>query len=313
MKLLITGALGHIGSRIIHEMHPADYEKVVLIDNLATQRYCSLFNLPKNIPFRFIEADVCAADLNQYFDGIDVVIHLAAITDAAGSIEIQDQVERVNYEGTKKVAHACVNCGCKLIFLSTTSVYGTQQKLVDENCTADELKPQSPYAMSKLRAEELLQSLGKSDGLKFIICRFGTIYGTSIGMRFHTAINKFCWQAVMGQPITVWRTALNQKRPYLDLGDATRALRFIIQRNLFTNEIFNVLSQNATVGEIIAIIKEYIPDLSIQFVDSPIMNQLSYEVSNERFCAQGFDVTGSMKQCIASTIELLRSANVQIQ
>ena len=61
-------------------------------------------------------------------------------------------------------------------------------------------------------------------GLRFITCRFGTIFGTSIGMRFHTAVNKFCWQAVIGQPITVWRTALHQYRPYLDLKDAVKAI-----------------------------------------------------------------------------------------
>jgi len=99
VKILVTGALGHIGSRFIHSLRPGDFDKVVLLDNLATQRYGSLFNLPDGVPFHFIEADIFKADLESLFSGTDVVIHLAAITDAAGSFEIRDQVERVTMKG----------------------------------------------------------------------------------------------------------------------------------------------------------------------------------------------------------------------
>ena len=78
MKLLITGALGHIGSRLIHGIQPGEFEKVVLFDNLSTQRYCSLFNLPKDVPFKFVEDDVCTADMVHYCDGIDCVISLGS-------------------------------------------------------------------------------------------------------------------------------------------------------------------------------------------------------------------------------------------
>jgi len=177
--------------------------EVVMLDDLSTQRYCSLFNLPVEGRYRFIEADVLTADLAALFQGADAVVHLAAITNATASFDIQEKVEEVNFAGTEKVARACIETGCALIFPSTTSVYGSQAEVVDEDCSIDDLKPQSPYAESKLRAERLLQALGETEGLRFIICRFGTIFGTSVGMRFHTAINKFCWQAVMGQPITV--------------------------------------------------------------------------------------------------------------
>ncbi|MEW6323939.1 MAG: SDR family oxidoreductase [Nitrospirota bacterium] len=307
MKLLITGALGHIGSQFLRELKPGEYEEVILLDNLATQRYCSLFNLPQGVPFRFVEADICTDALDGHVAGVDVVVHLAAITDAAGSFEIKDRVERVNYDGVKRVAEACVRGKCRLIFISTTSVYGTQQAVVDEGCSVEELKPQSPYADSKLRAERLLQSMGERDGLRFVICRFGTIYGVSIGMRFHTAINKFVWQACMGQPLTVWKTAMEQKRPYLYLGDAVRALSFIIRNDIFDNRIYNVLTANATVGDIVKILKASVPDVALKLVDAPIMNQLSYTVSNERFKTLGFEFSGSLDQGIKETVELLKN------
>jgi UDP-glucose 4-epimerase len=307
MKLLITGALGHIGSRLIHDLKPGGFSEVVLVDNLATQRYTSLFDLPDGVPFRFLEADVCTADLEKLFAGMDVVIHLAAVTNAAGSFEIQAEVEKLNYDGTERVARACAAASCRMIFLSTTSVYGTQEDVVDEFCPVDQLKPQSPYAHSKVRAENLLTELGGTLGLRFISCRFGTIYGVSAGMRFHTAVNKFAWQACVGEPLTVWRTALHQKRPYLDLGDAVRSLQFIIATDCFDGQIYNVLTDNLTVNDVVEELRRHVPDVQVNLVDAKIMNQLSYTVANERFRALGFEFTGNFRKAIAETVQKLRN------
>jgi UDP-glucose 4-epimerase len=305
MKILITGALGHIGSRLIHSLTPGQFEEVCLLDNLSTQRYSSLFNLPKGVKFTFIEDDICTADFDKYFHDIDIVIHLAAITDAAASADKKELVENVNYNGTKKIAEACVRNKCKLFFPSTTSVYGTQEEVVDENCSVDELKPQSPYADSKLRAEQLLMQIGQEEQLRFVICRLGTIFGISIGMRFHTAVNKFVWQACQGQSITVWRTAMNQKRPYLDLSDAIKAITFVVNNDLFDNEIYNVVSANSTVKEIIDIINKFIADTKVEYVESKIMNQLTYTVLNEKFKKTGFIFNGELEKGVSETIGIL--------
>jgi len=304
--MLITGALGHIGSKLIHAIKPGQFDEVRLIDNMMTQRYASLFNLPEGVNFRFIEEDICAADLDKYFEGIDMVVHLAAVTDAAASYEKKGLVDNINYHGTEKVAQACIKNGCKLIFPSTTSVYGTQEEIVDEECS--ELKPQSPYAESKLKAEQLLIKFGKESDLKYIICRLGTIFGVSVGMRFHTAVNKFVWQACLGQPITVWRTAMNQKRPYLDLNDAVAAFLYVIKKDLFVNEIYNIVTGNFTVSEIIEIISGEVSDISINHVESKIMNQLSYAVQSDKFKKEGFKFQGDVKQGIKATINILSGA-----
>ena len=303
MRIAVTGALGHIGSKLIREIPSVfDNVEIIMVDNLLSERYCSLFDLPVNEQYQFIEEDILTADLVKIFDGADVVIHLAAMTNAADSFEIQDEVERVNYEGTRKVAEACLKGKNSMIYVSTTSVYGAQTEVVDEDYV--ELLPESPYAESKLKGERLLQELGPQ-GLRFVICRFGTVCGTSPGIRFHTAVTKFCWQAVMGQPLTVWSTALYQKRPYLSISDAMDALKFVLKQELFDNNIYNVLTENLTVNDVIEIIKEYIPEVNIKLVDSKIMNQLSYDVSNKKFAEKGFTVNGEIKEGIAETIRLL--------
>jgi nucleoside-diphosphate-sugar epimerase len=309
MKIVITGALGHIGSKVIREI-PISFPdaEIVMIDNMVTQRFPSLFDLPPEGKYQFIEGDVLETDLYKLIDGANVVIHLAAITNAAGSFENKEQVENVNYNATVRVAEACKQAKCSMIHLSSTSVYGTQEEVVDEDCSPEELQPQSPYAETKLKEEKFLQDLGASGKLRFIICRFGTICGVSPGMRFHTAVNKFCWQAVMDQPLTVWRTALHQERPYLVLSDAMAAIEFIIKKDLFDRKIYNVLTENLTVNDIIQYIKQYIPELDIQYVDTEIMNQLSYEVSSQRIKEQGFGFKGNIRENVAETITLLRQA-----
>ena len=310
MKIVVTGAVGHIGSYLIREL-PNQFPgaEIVMIDTLMTQRFPSLFNLPLNATYRFVDADITSADLRPHFTGADVVVHLAAITDAAGSFGKAEAVEGNNFEGTKAVVAACVETGARLIALSSTSVYGTQAEVVAEDCSPEELQPQSPYAKTKLKEEELVQQTVAAQGLAGVVCRFGTIYGVSPGMRFHTAVNKFCWQAVMGQPISVWKTSYDQKRPYLDLFDAGRALAFIIRQNVFDGRVYNVLSHNATVRDIVEAIREFVPTLEIGFVDSPIMNQLSYEVSCARFEGLGFTFAGDLRRGVGQTVGLLRQAN----
>lgn len=307
MRIVITGALGHIGSSLIRELPGAFPDaELVLVDNLSTQRYCALFDLPQEGRYQFVEADILEADLPDLFDGAEAVVHLAAITDAVGSFEIRDRVEEVNFLGTQKTAQACAQTGSALLFPSTTSVYGSLRAVVDEDCSPAELKPQSPYAESKLKAEQYLSVAQQSIGLRFVTCRFGTIFGTSSGMRFHTAVNKFCWQAVTGQPLTVWRTALDQKRPYLYLRDAVETIFFILRHRLFDGCVYNVVTTNSSVREIVTIIRSHISDLSIDYVDRPIMNQLSYEVTSDRFRRLGFKFKGNLEEGIAETIHLFQ-------
>ena len=303
-KLLITGALGHIGSKIIHSISPGDFDTVVMVDNLSTQRYCALFALPEGVNFQFIDQNILEIDMCALINNVDVVIHLAAITDASSSFERRQEVEQVNHKGTEKVAEACAANGAKLIFPSTTSVYGSQSQVVDESCPNDDLKPQSPYAEYKLKSEHMLAEMGETHGLDFVTCRLGTIFGPSPGMRFHTAVNKFCWQATLGQPLTVWKTAMDQKRPYLGINDAVRAINFVINSQLFDRQTYNVISSNNTVSEVVTLIERII-DVKISLVDAEIMNQLSYHVLSDKLSALGFRPTDNLAAEIEKTLALL--------
>ena len=309
MKLIVTGALGHIGSRIIREL-PMLFPgiEIVMIDNMTTQRYSSLFDLPTNGLYTFVEGDILTLDLDSLFSEADAVIHLAAITDATSSFNNQEKVQHNNYTTSLRVSESCVTSNVNMFLISSTSVYGTQEKQVDENCSCEELKPQSPYAETKLKEEALIKDKIEKEGLRAVILRLGTIFGTSPGMRFHTAVNKFCWQAVMGQPLTIWKTAFDQKRPYLDLIDAVRVIAFFLKNNKFDGRIYNVVTLNSTVREMVGIIRCFIPELNTEFVDSQIMNQLSYEVINKHLVEESFVFQGNIEKGIKDTILLLKQS-----
>jgi len=303
MNICITGALGHIGSALIRNLTDHSFEKIYLVDNLSTQRYPSLFDLPKGQNYIFHELDILAEGMESIVQDSDILIHLAAVTNAEASFSNPELVDRVNKQGLEKIAKLCAKRQCALLFPSTTSVYGISEGVVDEDCSKKDLKPQSPYAESKLCAENLLKELTREERLRCVTFRLGTIFGYSIGMRFHTAVNKFIWQAAFGKEITVWKTALHQQRPYCGLQDCINAINYVIKGDLFNGELYNIVTTNLAVNDILKEIETFIPQLNIQFVDSPIMNQLSYTVSNEKSLKQGFQYRDVLKENIKRTLE----------
>lgn len=265
MNILITGGMGHIGSYLLESNVFKDHN-VTVVDNMSTQRYVSIKALGKAT---FIEDDFNNLS-KSFLHKFHVIIHLAAITDAASSFDNKDNLDKINKEDTI-FFFSKITSGQLIIFPSSTSVYGSATYEVNEKSNTN---PQSPYASAKLAVENYLLTTNKN----YIIFRFGTIFGTSPGMRFHTAINKFCYQFKLGQELTVWKENLNMKRPYLGLGDMAKALNLAIDNKLCSGEIYNVVSENKKLQKILDIFKRH-GELKINLVDTPLLNQFSYNVS----------------------------------
>lgn len=295
-NIIVTGACGHIGSALLRNL--PENTNCIAVDNMLTQRYTSLFLL--NDKIKFYESNFLDIDIPED----SIVIHLGAITDAASSMNNSTQVEEININQTKKFIDKCIQSKVKrFIFPSSTSVYGVAQDVVNEDNSKFE-NPQSPYAESKLAIEKYLES--KKDKLEYVIVRFGTIFGVSKGIRFHTAINKFCWQASLKLPITVWKENYNQLRPYLGLNDAVRAIKHVIcLDSKYCNTKYNVLTGNYKLNEIIDIIKKQIPDLKIDMVDTPLLNQFSYHVDDSKIQSTGYVPTANLEFEIQETLKLI--------
>ena len=305
MKLIITGACGHIGSYVAENIFKIKkIKKTILIDNLKSNRFCSLFDQKTKNKLEFHLADLTDEKSLDKFRKIDYLIHCASMTNAEKSFGKEKKMYKNNLDCLKTVINFCKKNKVKLIHMSSTSVYGKQAALVDETCEKKYLKPQSPYAKIKLIEERMLK---KEKKLNYTTFRFGTISGISKGIRFHTAVNKFCLNAAINEEITVYQTALHQYRPYLSLKDAFKTFKFCIEKNFFKKDIYNALSGNFTVHQILNKVKKYKKNLRITFVSSPIMNQLSYHVDNKKLSEQGLQLSHKIENDIKDTINLLKN------
>ena len=306
MNILITGACGHIGSYLVRNLYKIKkVKKAFLVDNLISNKVNSLFNLNKKNKVNFFLRDLNNIKSLDDFTDIDIVFHFASMTDAAKSFENQIEMQKNNINCLNTVIRFCIKTGAKLVHLSSTSVYGKKSAIVDEKCEKKYLKPQSPYAKIKIEEEDILKK--KTKLIKYITLRLGTIVGVSSGMRFHTAVNSFCLSAALNEKIKIYKTALNQYRPYLSLSDVFKVFKFCIEKNFFENEIYNVVSNNFTVNQILEKIKKIKKNASIILVNSPIMNKLSYHVDKKKLQNRGIFLNSNLNNDIYNTLKLFRN------
>jgi len=306
MNLLITGGFGHIGSHIIANINKIKkIKKLYIIDNIYYNKPNSLFKIRKTkTKIYLFNKDLSQKDSLKLFPKVNIVLHLASMTDAEKSIAHKKKVHDNNLGVFNNVVNYCEKNSSKLIHISSTSVYGQLSGYLDESLK--KLNPQTPYAKIKLKEEETLK---KAKKFKYLSFRFGTIAGISPGMRFHTAVNKFCISAVLNQPIPVWTNALNQFRPYLSLEDAFKAIKFVIENNKFDNKVYNVFTSNLTVKHIVEMIKKYKKNVKINYVKSKIKNQLSYKIDDGRFEKNFFKLKGNIQKDVKKTIQLFDNIN----
>lgn len=305
MKIIVIGALGHIGSALIRNPILVEVcNEIVIIDNISTHRFGSLFNLPCGTKYTFLQGDAAVHLTAPLAASAEVVVHLAGITEPLASFSDPNWLYDNNLRITKHVADVCSLVRTPLIFVSTTSVYTSADALVNETCK--DLAPSSPYALCKLEEESYILDSLRDTG--YVIFRLGTIFGVSLGMRFHTAVNKFCWQAAWGQPIEVWSTAMDQIRPYLAVSDATTTITKTILERVYPGEIVNAVTCDATVRDVLAAISEFGCPINVDLVDSAVMNSLSFRTSTKKANDLGFEFKGNLQSGIFETLSLLRGA-----
>lgn len=304
MKIVITGGLGHIGSQLINRI-PAD-SQIVVIDSLETQRYISLFKIEPDRTIKFIQADIRDKGLINHPDlkHTDVVIHLAAQNEALKFVNSIELFRKLNFESTVAASQIAERYGAKLIFPSTTSVYSKSGTDLTE--TENPLMPKGTYAQVKLQEEQyLLNRL--SQGHKLQIFRLGTIYGVSPGMRFHTAVNSFCFNHALNLPLTVWGDALNQSRPYLALDDACDAIISAVTNQTENPPIINLVTDNLLLSEIIKTLEDVSGrQVRIEQVTNELTQELSFGVSRELAESCGIEFRGDLKNEILKTLQLLK-------
>lgn len=171
MKCLVTGGAGFIGSHLVDRLLKVGHE-VTVIDNFCKGKR---ENLPIHPNLKVCHADIFDV-ITQEFSGMDIVFHLAALTRPQESIENPQDTSNVNIMGTLKVFTHCAKYNIpKVIFMSTTGLYGTQELIPTPETASPH--PMSPYALTKLVGEEYGKLFARLHQLNINYIRPFNVYG----------------------------------------------------------------------------------------------------------------------------------------
>lgn len=270
-KILITGGAGYIGSHVVDNLLKSDYE-IFVLDTLIFDNK-SLVKHSNNKNLKIISNDIRDYKrIEEYFENIDTVIHLAALVgEAACKISEKDTVS-INFEATEQLVKISVSKKVKnFIFMSTASSYGVQNvdEIADENT---KLNPVSLYAKTKIDCEQML--LNKySDDINITIFRPSTVYGDSLRMRFDLILNHLLKDAFFKKEIKVFGPKM--VRPLMWVGEPARVYRMIIEDrdSKFRSQIFNLgyNEENYEKIEIASLVqKKFFKELDLEIVEKDL-------------------------------------------
>jgi len=270
MKIaLVTGCAGFIGSHLVEELLRKNFQ-VIGIDNFHPyySRKLKELNLQQaksNKNFKFIEGSILSdADLDRISGKIDYVFHFAAIAGVRNSFLHPEEYFKINVEGTQKILEKFGKTS-KIIFASSSSVYGN---IRPEDFPVNEdypLSPIAPYGESKQVAEELCIKFSKKYEKEIPILRFYTVYGPR--QRPDEAFTKFIRLSQAGKPIPIYGDG-NKERDFTYVSDIVNGSILAAQKG---NAVYNLgTGQPISVNEMVsAIEKEIGKKITRNYVDSP--------------------------------------------
>lgn len=232
MKLLITGAAGFIGGHLAEYYQKRGHE-LILVDNFSHPSKNPIKSIVKYADVRYYN------DIAPYIEACDVVFHLAAQIHVDKSIKNPEETLDTNVKGTLNILEACRKYNKRLIFASTSEVYGTNvlwNKITGKDTLSmtekHELNPQSPYAASKLAAEKLCYSYVFTYQTDITILRNFNTFGPwqndgSEGVSYGAVIGIFTRAALKNEPLTIFGDG-EQERDYIYIDDCIKAYDFIL-------------------------------------------------------------------------------------
>jgi UDP-glucose 4-epimerase len=202
-RYLVTGGCGFIGSHIA-EYLVSQGEEVRILDNLSTGKRENITQFSEKV--EFVEGDLLdPKTVEAAVDGIDYVLHQAALPSVPRSIEDPVTSNRVNVEGTVILLHACVKAKVKrVVYAASSSAYGDQQAPVKSEDLLP--RPKSPYAVSKLAGEYYLQAFTACYGLETVALRYFNVFGPRQDphSQYSAVIPKFITAMLGGQRPTIY-------------------------------------------------------------------------------------------------------------
>ena len=291
MDILVVGGAGYVGGGIVDLL--SKKHNVTVYDSLIYEN-----SFRKDVDFIF--GDIRDyKKLNPILNNYDAVIWLAALVGDGACAINPTLTHEIN---AQTVSNLTKNFSGKIVFLSTCSVYGAQDGILNEDSSVN---PLSEYASSKLTAEKYLED---SDA---IIFRLGTLFG--IGdqfsrIRLDLVVNILTTKALQDKKMSVFGG--DQWRPLLHVKDVANAIDKTVQTDV--NGIFNLHHKNYKIIELAEKIKEKIPGVVIETTPLPFQDTRNYQVSSEKLkVATGFEALIEIDQGINEVYDLISSNRIK--
>jgi len=291
VNILIVGGAGYVGGGIVDKLKK--HHQVTVYDSLIYEE-----SYRKDV--NFVYGDVRdQSKLLKLFKNHDAVIWLAALVgDGACAINPELTFE-INSDSVKFLAE---NFKKRIVFLSTCSVYGAQDGLLNEDSS---INPLSEYASSKVQAEEYLK------GSNSIIFRLGTLFGISdefSRIRLDLVVNILVTKALTEGKLTVFGG--EQWRPLLHVNDVANAIEQTIDSEI--NGIFNLHYKNFKIIDIAEAIVNKVDSAIIETTPMKFQDARNYQVSSEKlFSETGFKAEIDLNTGINEIYDLIANNRIK--
>jgi nucleoside-diphosphate-sugar epimerase len=275
MRVLVTGHAGYIGAVVVPTLISNGHQ-VTGLDTFFFEN-CGWNDEMVSIPA------VCKDIRNvvrEDLTGFDAVVHLAALSnDPLGDLK-REWTNEINYLASVRLARLAKEAGVqRFVYASSCSMYGasSSEDLLTEDAP---LRPITPYAESKVRTEQALGELADS-GFSPILMRNATAYGVSPYLRMDLVLNNLTGWAYTTGKIRIMSDG-TPWRPIVHIRDIALACATLLAapRSAIHNQAFNIgsNSENYQVRELAEIVRETIPNCSIEYAGDSKPDPRSYRV-----------------------------------
>ncbi len=245
MKVLVTGGAGFIGSHTVDKLLANDFE-VITLDSLRSGNMKNIRHHMVDKGFQFVQGDIRNVNLvKNLVKDADYVVHLAALVSVPESIRDPALTHDINVNGTLNLLEASAAYKVKkFVYASSCAVYGNAEKLPIKEVY--QTKPESPYGVSKLTAENYVQKYHEDFGLKTVCLRYFNVYGPRQAYNDYSGvITQFLNRIKNGLPLVIFGDG-KQTRDFVYVGDVVEANLLALKSEKAVGEILNIGSGLAT-------------------------------------------------------------------
>ena len=217
MRFVVTGGAGFVGSHLVQLLIENNHE-IIVIDNLHTGKKENLKSMIDKIEFQKIDIRNYES-MKNILKNIDGVFHQAALTVVQDSFSNPKEYYDVNVQGTENIFKLSIENKFKVVYASSSSVYGHKQKMpIEENM---ETKPINPYGQTKLECEYLFEKYSKLGG-SIIGLRYFNIFGKGQTVEYAGVITKFIERLKEGKAPIIFGKG-SQIRDFISVDDIAKA------------------------------------------------------------------------------------------